>query len=54
MDINEYLLRNKKHLYESMKQIERGEVIRATMEELISDELMKQKYIQFKNKTLLK
>jgi hypothetical protein len=54
MDTTEYLLRNKKFLHESMKQIERGEVIKVTMEELMSDELMKQKYIRFKNKTLLK
>ena len=52
MNTTEYLLRNKKFLYESMKQIERGEVIKVTMEELMSDELMKKKYIEFKNKKL--
>lgn len=57
MDTTEYLMSNKKNherILESMRQAERGEVIRVTMEELMSDELMKQKYIRFKNKTLLK
>ncbi|MBC7408490.1 MAG: hypothetical protein H7339_08890 [Arcicella sp.] len=54
MDTAEYLLRNKKRLSESIKQIERGEVIKVTLEELMSDKLMQQKYIQFKNKTLQK
>lgn len=57
MDTTEYLMSNKKNhkrILESMRQVERGEVIKVTMEELMSDELMKQKYIRFKNKTLLK
>jgi hypothetical protein len=57
MDTTAYLMSSKKNherLLESMKQIERGEVIRMTYEEFMSDEIMKQKYIQHKNKTLRK
>lgn len=57
MDTTEYLMSNKKNherILESMRQVERGEVIKVTMEELMSDKLMKKKYIRFKNKTLLK
>ena len=53
MDTTEYLMNSKKNrerLLESMRQVERGEVIKVTMEELMSDELMKQKYEQFKIK----
>jgi hypothetical protein len=55
MDTTEYLMSHKKNrerLLESMRQVERGEVIKVTMEELMSDELMKTKYTEFKNKKL--
>lgn len=55
MDTTEYLMSHKKNrerLLESMRQVERGEVIKVTMEELMSDELMKTKYTEFKNRKL--